>query len=112
MMKYGYASANFGGLKPGTGLLLDMGRTVTVSDLRIVLGKIPGANFEVRVGAAASLSDLRTAGHVTDAGEQADVRLSKPARGRYVLIWFTKLPPDASGTFQVSVYSVSLQGWT
>jgi O-antigen/teichoic acid export membrane protein len=107
-----YASANFGGLKPGTGLLLDMGRTVTVSDLRIVLGKIPGADFEIRVGAAASLSDLRTAARVTDAREQADVRLSKPARGRYVLIWFTKLPPDASGTFQVSVYSVSLQGWT
>ena len=107
-----YASANFGGLKPGAGLLLDMGRTVTLSDLRIVLGKIPGANFELRVGAAASLGDLRTAARVTDAGEQADVRLSKPAKGRYVLIWFTKLPPDASGTFQVSVYSVSLEGWT
>ncbi len=28
----------------------------------------------------------------------------------YVLIWFTRLPPDASGTFQASVASVALQG--
>jgi hypothetical protein len=27
-----------------------------------------------------------------------------------VLIWFTSLPPDQSGTFQVSVYSLRLEG--
>jgi hypothetical protein len=39
--------------------------------------------------------------------------LTNPARGRYVLIWFTRLPPaDASsGTFQASVSNVSLEGW-
>ena len=29
---------------------------------------------------------------------------------RYVLIWFTKLPPDAAGTYQVSVYKIIVQG--
>jgi hypothetical protein len=38
------------------------------------------------------------------------LRLNSPAHGRYVLIWFTNLPPDSSGTFQVSVYNVRLQG--
>jgi hypothetical protein len=29
-----------------------------------------------------------------------------------VLIWFTRLPADSSGTFQASVYDVSLKGRT
>jgi hypothetical protein len=27
-----------------------------------------------------------------------------------VLIWFTRLPPDGQGHYQVSVYSVSVDG--
>ena len=46
-----YASASFGNLKPGTGLLLDMGRTVTITTVRLLLGSQPGADFQVRVGA-------------------------------------------------------------
>jgi len=106
-----YASASFGNLKPGTGLLLDMGRTVTVSTVRLLLGRLPGAAFQVRVGAvASSLTDLHPVGHASDAGGQVSLHLTRPERGRYVLIWFTQLPPDTSGTFQLSVYSVSLDG--
>ena len=107
-----YASADFENIKPGTGLLLDMGRTVTISSLRILLGEIPGADFQVRVGAvASSLTDLHSVARASDAGGQVSLRLIRPARGRYVLIWFTQLPPGASGTFQASIYSVSLDGW-
>lgn len=107
-----YASADFENIKPGTGLLLDMGRTVTISSIRILLGEMPGADFQVRVGAVAwSLTDLHSVARASDAGGQVSVRLSRPARGRYVLIWFTQLPPAASGTFQASVHSVSLEGW-
>ena len=106
-----YASADFENLKPGTGLLLDMGRTVTISSIRILLGKIPGADFQVRVGAVASLTDLHSVARASDAGGQVSLRLIEPARGRYVLIWFTQLSPAASGTFQASVYNVSLEGW-
>jgi hypothetical protein len=38
------------------------------------------------------------------------VPLGAPAHVRYVLIWFTKLPPDTAGTYQVSVYKISVQG--
>ena len=106
-----YASASFGNLKPGTGLLLDMGRTVTISTVRVLLGRLPGADFQVRVGAvASSLTDLQSVAHASDAGGQVSLHLTRPARGRYVLIWFTQLPPDTSGTFQASVYNVSLEG--
>ena len=89
-----YSSASFGGLKPGTGLLLDMGRTVTISTVRLLLGDLPGADFQVSVGAvASSLTVLPSVARASDAGGQVSLHLTSPARGRYVLIWFTQLPP-------------------
>ena len=66
----------------------------------------------MRVGAvASSLTDLHPVAYASDAGGQVSLHLTRPARGRYVLIWFTQLPPATSGTFQASVYNVSLEGW-
>ena len=45
-----YTSARFGNLYPGTGLLLDMGRAVTITSVRISLGRVSGADFQLRVG--------------------------------------------------------------
>ena len=106
-----YATAGFGNLKPGTGLLLDMGRPVTITNVRLLLGSIRGADLQVRTGErASSLSDLTPDGSAADAGGQEDVPFSKPAQARFVLIWFTRLPPDPDGTFRASVYNVSLDG--
>jgi len=38
------------------------------------------------------------------------LRLARPAHGRYVLIWFTRLPRNPGGTFQARVYNVRLTG--
>jgi hypothetical protein len=43
-------------------------------------------------------------------GGNVQLRLTAAAHARYVLIWFTRLPPDTSGTFQASVYHVGLKG--
>ena len=37
-------------------------------------------------------------------------QLSAPVHVRYLLIWFTKLPPDNAGTYQASVYKITVQG--
>lgn len=105
-----YTTAKFGNLKPGTGLLIDMGRLVTISRARITLGSSAGADLQLRIGSSASLARLRTVAHADGAGGQVNLRLATPARGRYVLIWFTQLPPDRSGTFEASVYNVLLEG--
>jgi cytoskeletal protein RodZ len=102
-----YASASFGNLYPGTGLLLDMGHEVTVTGARITLGGAPGATFQLRIGSAAVLAALRPAAHAAGASGVLHLRLTSPARGRYVLIWFTRLPDDA-GTFEASVHDVKL----
>jgi hypothetical protein len=105
-----YTTAKFGNLKPGTGLLIDMGRSLTITAARLTLGKATGADLQLRVGSATSLARLRPVAYATGAGGQVHLRLAQPAHGRYVLIWFTKLPRDASGTFEASVYNVRLQG--
>ena len=103
-----YTSARFGNLYPGTGLLLDMGRTVTITAARITLGSSPGARFQLRVGAAPSLAGLPPVAHVSSTGGAVRLQFTTPVRGRYVLIWFTRLPPDSAGTFQASVNNVEL----
>jgi cytoskeletal protein RodZ len=105
-----YTSPAFGGLYQGTGLLVDMGRPVTVMSASVTLGSARGAAFQVRVGDAPSLGSLPVAASATDAGGVVRLRLARPARGRYVLLWFTSLPPDSAGTYQASVYNVQLTG--
>jgi hypothetical protein len=105
-----YTTARFGNLYPATGLLLDMGRPVTITGALITLGGAPGADLELRVGAAAALPDLRPVARAADASGVLRLRLAGPAHGRYVLVWFTGLPPDPAGTFQAAVYDVRLEG--
>lgn len=105
-----YTTPHFGNLQNGTGLLLDMGRTVTITSVRIALGGRPGANFALYIGNSPAHASLRPVAHADHAA--GVVRLTTvPTRGRYILVWFTRLPPDQAGTFQVSVYDIKLRGY-
>ena len=105
-----YATAHFGNLYAGTGLLLDMGRPMTITAASITLGPAHGASFQLRIGAEPVLADLPSAAQAGGPGGVVHLRPATPAHGRYVLIWFTSLPPDPAGTFQASVYDVRLEG--
>jgi cytoskeletal protein RodZ len=105
-----YATANFGNMQSGTGLLLNMGKPVTVASVQITLGSTPGADVQLRTGNVPQLADLKTAATATNAGGVLHLQLTAPAQGQYLLIWFTKLPPDTSGTFEAFVSGVSLKG--
>jgi transcriptional regulator with XRE-family HTH domain len=105
-----YASARFGNLYGGTGLLLDMGHPVTLTSAQISLGPARGASLQVRVGAAPALAAMPPVAHAVNTSGVVRLQPTRPAHGRYVLIWFTKLPRDDAGTFRANVYHVSLQG--
>lgn len=105
-----YASPQFGNLQAGTGLLLDMGQSVTVSSVQLVLGGRVGAAVQVRVGDTAALANLSTVAAATDVGGTVRLPTAIAAHGRYVLIWFTVLPPIGQGKYQVSVYNVTVDG--
>lgn len=105
-----YTTPQFGNLEPGTGLLLDMGRNVTVTAAQVAVGDVTGGDIQLRVGSTPALSGLPPVAHSSDAGGTVRLHLTAPSQGRYVLVWFTKLPADQAGTFQASVYSIKLQG--
>lgn len=105
-----YASPDFLGTPPGTGLLLDMGRTVTVTSVRVSLGGEPGASLQLRAGSEPTLAWLPMVAGVSDVGGTVQLRPSAPVQVRYVLIWFTDLPPTPAGTYQASIYQVVIQG--
>jgi len=56
------------------------------------------------------MAGLPAVAGATNASGVVSLRLTAPAHGRYVLIWFTSLPPDTSGSFEASVYEVRLEG--
>jgi hypothetical protein len=105
-----YATPSFGDLKQGTGLLLDLGRTVTVTTVTLTLGSPPGTALELRLGAAPNLSALPVVTTATASRDQLSLPLASPAKARYVLLWFTRLPPDDAGTYQLFVHQVAIKG--
>jgi transcriptional regulator with XRE-family HTH domain len=103
-----YTTPEFGNLYDGTGLLVDMGRPVTVTSVRLSLGGNPGADLELRAGP--SPSDLTTVARSSGAGGTVLLSLSPPAHARYLVVWFTRLPPDSAGTYQASIYDIAVRG--
>lgn len=112
-----YKTANFGGLKAGAGLLLDMGKSVTFRAVTVTFGSIPGADVKLLVGnsatrSAANLGSMATVASANDVSGRMTFRISSSASGRFLVIWFTKLPPKpGSGHwFMAAVYNVAVRG--
>jgi hypothetical protein len=105
-----YATAEFGSLKTGTGLLLDMGGPVSVHSVRILLDKAAGADLTLYTGATPVLADERMQASASDVGGTVHLALARPERARYLVIWFTLLPPDPAGTYQAAIYNVQVKG--
>jgi Helix-turn-helix domain len=104
-----YATATLNG-QPGTGLLLDMGTSVTVSSVQVLLGPAAGGTVQLRAGNSPSLADLPVVAQATNPGGTLTLQPGSPVTARYVLVWFTQLPPDNTGTYQAYVYNVTVSG--
>jgi cytoskeletal protein RodZ len=105
-----YATPEFAGLKTGTGLLVDMGRTVTVTSVRVWLTASSGAGLQLRAGAKPLPRWLPEVASAAGAGGAVRLSPGAPAHVRYLLIWFTMLPPDNLGHYQAGVYKIVVKG--
>jgi serine/threonine protein kinase len=123
-------SPYFGGLKQGAGLILDMGRSVRLSSVQVTFGSTPGADVEIRIGNSNAQSpandtapdhdllgqqtanSMQLLARQTDVSGHATFTINSSATGRYVLIWFTKLPPWTGhpGLFQEQIYNIVVKG--
>lgn len=112
-----YKTAEFGGLKSGAGLLLDMGKPVTFRSVVVTFGSIPGADVKLLVGnsatrSAANLASMTTVAEASDVSGTVTFRISGSGAGRFLVIWLTKLPPKPGGGhwFMAAVYNVVVRG--
>lgn len=106
----------FGGLRKGSGLILDMGKPIRLSQLQVQFGTTCCAAVRIDIGNSdtpASESGFSTVAsgsqsHATVTNFSTDSQ----ATGRYVMIWFTSLPPMAGSQnqYQAVVYNVVVRG--
>jgi hypothetical protein len=102
-------SPQFGGLKRGVGLLLDLGRPKQVSTAELLLSE-PGASLQIRAGDSPPQrpTDLPLVVARSDTPATAHLRLTTTVRARYWLVWFTTLPATGSD-YQIGVGEIALQ---
>jgi serine/threonine-protein kinase len=95
-----YATASFGGLRSGSGLVLDLGTAADVKRLVLRLA-VPGTAVVVHAGDdEAALLSAKTVG--TSASAPATWVLHPGLKARYWLVWFTRLAPS-DGAFRAGV---------
>ncbi len=108
----------FGGLKTGSGLLLDMGKQVKLSSATVQFGPTSGADVAIEVGndgsrSQASLSTFKTVAQANGLSGTHTFQARSAATGRYVLIWFTRLPPQAGGPknqYEAEIFNIIMRG--
>jgi len=113
-----YFSHLFGNLKKGTGLILDMGRPVRLSQLTVQFGTSCCTHVMIEVGnsntaSAATLSTFTAVQSSSAAQGSTTFNVTKQVTGRYVLIWITDLPPlaDSSSKYETLIYDVTAHGF-
>lgn len=106
-----YGSARLGGLKPGVGLILDLGKQQEPRQVRI---RFEGQPTSVRILAASgntlptSTDGLRDVGGKNEAGQEVSISLRDGTTARYVVVWLTSLPP-VSGGYRGAISEVSVR---
>lgn len=110
-----YNSTAFGGLKPGVGIVLDLGGSETVRQVKLRLPD-EGANIEIRTAVVTAteppdgVAAYGVAASVTGAAKEETVRFAVPAETRFILIWITQLPSGAGPTFRGGISEVTVSG--
>jgi hypothetical protein len=112
------AYPKFGNLKSGTGLIIDMGRPVRLSQVEVQFGTDGSTTAEIYLGNSNAMSKTalnnftKVAAAATASGDHV-YPINSSATGRYVLIWLTgNLPamPDSPGQYQARIYNVVVRG--
>lgn len=102
-----YATARFGNLKKGVGLLVDLGRPTTVNQVTINLANGP-VDLTVYAASGPSLAVATVIGSASAATGQVQVKAATtmPA-SQYVIVWFDSLAP-LDGRFGAAISEIAL----
>lgn len=102
----GYASAQFGGLKKGVGVSVDLGPNVVARTVTLTLNN--RADVSVYIGADKSLKDATKVGEKAGANGAVSFPVKAGTTGQYVIVWFTDLTPDDKGRYRAILGEVEV----
>ncbi|MBA9002125.1 MULTISPECIES: protein kinase family protein [Thermomonospora] len=101
-----YANPSFGNYLRGVGVMLDLGSPAGIERIEVTVpGAGAGATLEVRVGDQDVRERMRRIDERTTTSGTIEIRPGQVIRGRYVLLWITKLPvSNKAQVGEVTVY--------
>lgn len=104
-----YRSARLGGIKPGVGLLVDLGGARALSRVEVDV-RTPGAALELRAGNSLGADETSLPVLARDQGSPGRSVLVPPGqtRARFWLVWITRLPVEGE-RFQAGVDELVLR---
>jgi hypothetical protein len=112
-----YSTPEFGMLKAGSGLIINMGKPVRFSSVTVTFDSEPGAQVELLVGNSAARSKANFDSMTTLASASSPTgtytfRITGHAVGQYLVIWYTRLAPSPTqkGTYQAEIFNVVVRG--
>lgn len=104
----GYFSADFGRLKEGVGVVLDLGKVQQVGNVEVSF--LGSTSVELRTTEDPSVP--RMPDGFTKAAEGSGTKVSlkpdKPVQARYLLVWLTELPPSDDGNYRGKVSDIKV----
>jgi hypothetical protein len=105
-----YTQPNFGGIKPGMGIRIDLGEAKAVRQVTVRLSA-SGASVQLRVGSGSEDPQAyRTVASRQDAAEDITLRVPTGVSERYWLVWITSLPVLNDNGYSIGVREVVLAG--
>jgi hypothetical protein len=105
--------------KSGTGLLINMGREVKLSQVEVLFSSAGDTTAEIYLGnspamSKTALNSFTLVSPSASASGDHKFPVTSDATGRYVLIWLTSLPPmqgpGSKGKYQGLIYNVAIRG--
>ncbi|GAA2495218.1 hypothetical protein GCM10010435_63910 [Winogradskya consettensis] len=119
----GYTTANFGGLKPGMGILINLKSAKHISEVRVETS-VPGVTMDARTGTVDPGDNnsgddkiVKTYKKVNDNSPEKTSGTTELLTGfeadqtyQYILVFISKLPQDDDGSYRVSVQNISVYG--
>lgn len=104
-----YRSADFGRLKSGVGVILDLGKVQDVGKLTVSFKGDTSVELRAASGAATQPQSLDGYTKVAQgSGTTVALKPSESLKSRYLLVWLTKLPLTAEGNYRGRVVDIKV----
>ncbi|BBC34684.1 Serine/threonine protein kinase [Streptomyces graminofaciens] len=105
-----YKGADFGNLKSGLGIILDLGKVQQVGKVTVTF--VGDTSVELRAASSEASSEPTSFDAYTKvaggSGTSVTLTPDKPLKSRYLLVWLTKLPLTNDGTYRGRVADIKV----